>query len=65
MKTYNVSVKNIYTNDERLITLDCNQTTDVRIIHKDVMKNITMEEDITSIQTDNKTVYSISKGFIG
>jgi hypothetical protein len=65
MKTYNVSVKNIYTNDERLITLDCNQTTDVRIIHKDVMKNINMEEDITSIQTDNTTVYSISKGFIG
>lgn len=65
MKTYNVSVKNIYTDDERSITLQCNQAEDIRIVHKDAMKSISMEEDITSIKTEDKVVYNINKGFIG
>jgi hypothetical protein len=66
MRTYNILIKDVYTDDKRSETIECPDATDVRDIHKQAMKNITPAEDIEHITTESGKymVYSIDRGFL-
>ena len=64
MKTYNILIKDVYTEEKRSETLKCPDATDIRDIHKQAMKKIKVAEDIECIKDNNKLVYTIDRGFL-
>lgn len=64
MKTYNILIKDVYTEEKRSETLECPDATDIRDIHKQAMKKIKVAEDIECIKSENKLVYTIDRGFL-
>lgn len=64
MKTYNILIKDVYTEEKRSETVECPDATDIRDIHKQAMKKIKVAEDIECIKSDNKLVYTIDRGFL-
>jgi hypothetical protein len=64
MKTYNILIKDVYTEEKRSETFECPDATDIRDIHKQAMKKIKVAEDIECIKSDNKLVYTIDRGFL-
>tara|TARA_R110000744_G_scaffold351803_1_gene457636 strand:+ start:133 stop:336 length:204 start_codon:yes stop_codon:yes gene_type:complete len=66
MKTYNILIKDVYTDDKRSETIECPDATDIRDIHKQAMKSIRVAEDIECITTETSKymVYSIDRGFL-
>jgi len=64
MKHYNILIKNIYTDEKRTLSEELPDAEDVRSVHKNAMKQISVEEDIECIKTDNKLVYTIDRGFL-
>jgi len=64
MKTYNILIKDVYTEEKRSETLKCPDAIDIRDIHKQAMKKIKVAEDIECIKSENKLVYTIDRGFL-
>ena len=64
MKTYNILIKDVYTDDKRSETIEWPDATDIRDVHKQAMKSIKVAEDIECIKTSENMVYSIDKGFL-
>ena len=64
MKTYNILIKDVYTEEKRSETMECEDTTDIRDIHKQAMKKIKVAEDIECIKTNSKLVYTLDRGFL-
>lgn len=64
MKTYNILIKDVYTEEKRSETVECPDATDIRDIHKQAMKKIKVAEDIECIKSENKLVYTIDRGFL-
>lgn len=64
MKTYNILIKDVYTEEKRSETMECEDNIDIRDIHKLAMKKIKVAEDIECIKSDNRMVYSIDRGFL-
>jgi hypothetical protein len=64
MKTYNILIKDVYTEEKRSETMECPDATDIRDIHKQAMKKIKVAEDIECIKDNNKLVYTIDRGFL-
>ena len=56
MKTYNILIKDVYTDDKRSETIECPDATDIRDIHKEAMKKIKVAEDIECIKTSQNLV---------
>ena len=64
MKTYNILIKDVYTEEKRSETMECEDTADIRDIHKQAMKSIKVAEDIECIKANNKLVYTLDRGFL-
>ena len=64
MKTYNILIKDVYTEEKRSETMECEDTIDIRDIHKQAMKKIKVAEDIECIKANNKLVYTLDRGFL-
>lgn len=64
MKTYSILIKDVYTDEKRSETMQCEDNTDIRDIHKQAMKKINVAEDIECIKSNDRTVYSIDRGFL-
>tara|TARA_E500000318_G_scaffold69409_1_gene64268 strand:- start:424 stop:621 length:198 start_codon:yes stop_codon:yes gene_type:complete len=64
MKTYNILIKDVYTEEKRSETMECDPSADIRDIHKLAMKKIRVAEDIECIKANNKLVYTIDRGFL-
>ena len=64
MKTYNILIKDVYTEEKRSETMECEDAADIRDIHKLAMRKIKIAEDIECIKDKNKLVYTIDRGFL-
>lgn len=64
MKTYNILIKDVYTEERRSETMECEDVADIRDIHKLAMRRIKLAEDIECIKDNNKIVYTIDRGFL-
>tara|TARA_E500000318_G_scaffold59902_1_gene55596 strand:- start:161 stop:358 length:198 start_codon:yes stop_codon:yes gene_type:complete len=64
MKIYDILIKDVYTDEKRSETMQCDETADIRDIHKQAMKVIKVAEDIECIRTNNQLVYTIDRGFL-
>lgn len=64
MKKYKILIKDIHTEEKRAVNVEFPETLDVREIHKYVMKNIKLVEDIECIKLGEKLLYTIDRGFL-
>lgn len=61
---YIILVKDIYTDEERVVSISYSDVCGVRELHKESLKYISRQEDIKEIHLGEKLLYNIEEGFL-
>lgn len=63
-KKYVILVKDIYTDEERIVNVPYSDVTGVREVHKESLKYVSRQEEIEEIHLEEKLLYSMEEGFL-